>query len=418
MTTETTQPSVGDAAQDDDVTPRVTRVMLQSYKSIARANVVLPPLTVLVGPNGSGKSNFVDSLRFVADALNTTLDQAIRDRGGINDVRRRSSGHPNHVAIRLELSLPQDRTAFYSFKIGALKDGSFEVQQEQCLVFDQQIHRFDVMSGSVTGTIDNPPPAYSDRLFLVAASGFPAFRAVYDALTGMAFYNLSPEVIREHQPPDSGEILLRDGQNLASVVGRLEKTAPRTRERLQEYLSAIVPGLESVSRKSYGPRETLEFRQVVQGAKHPWNFTAASMSDGTLRATGVLAALLQATPARNGERPVTLVGIEEPEVALHPAATGVLLDALREASRSVQVIVTTHSPDLIDDPDIATESLLAVRAERDVTQVGPVDAVGRAAVRERLYTAGELLRADQLQPDEETRRAASNTKRSLRLFER
>lgn len=141
------------------------------------------------------------------------------------------------------------------------------------------------------------------------------------------------------------------------------------------------------------------------------------MSDGTLRAVGVLAALLQSTPHRNGDRGVTLVGIEEPEVALHPAATGILLDALLEASGSVQIIATTHSPDLIDSVDIPTDALLAVRSEADVTQIGSVDSAGRQAVREGLYTPGELLRSDQLFPDEAAKQLAGNTKKALRLFE-
>ena len=60
----------------------ITRVFLKNYKSIAACDVWLQPLTFLVGPNGTGKSNFLDALRFVADALNSSLGHAIRDRGG------------------------------------------------------------------------------------------------------------------------------------------------------------------------------------------------------------------------------------------------------------------------------------------------------------------------------------------------
>jgi len=74
----------------------ITRVVLKNYKSIAACNVELGPLMFLVGPNGSGKSNFLDALRFVADALRYSLEHALRDRGGISEVRRRSSGHPNN----------------------------------------------------------------------------------------------------------------------------------------------------------------------------------------------------------------------------------------------------------------------------------------------------------------------------------
>lgn len=400
--------------------PLVTRVMLQSYKSIARCDVALRPLSVLVGPNGSGKSNFLDALRLVADALRTTLDQALRDRGGVNDVRRRSSGHPNHFGMRLDLRLADQHTAMYSFEVGAAGGGGFTIQRERCVVFGRSIERFDVREGTVdqdATTLQAWPATAPDRLFLVAASGYEVFREVYDALVGMSFYNLTPGAIREHQVPDAGDVLLRDGGNLASVIGRLDEMAPSAKQRLEEYLARIVPGLEGISRRTYGARETLEFHQIVRGARHPWNFSAASMSDGTLRAVGVLAALLQATPTRNGDRRVTLVGIEEPEVALHPAAAGVLLDALLEASQRVQVLATTHSPDLLDDESIPTDAVLAVRANGDVTEVGPIDAAGRDAVRERLYTPGELLRLDQLLPEESSARLARNTKKALKLFE-
>ena len=96
----------------------VTRVALRNYKSIAACDVALPPLTFLVGPNGSGKSNFLDALRFTAQALRFSPEHALRERGGINEVRRRSRGHPNHFAVRVDFRLP-DATGQYAFEIGA-----------------------------------------------------------------------------------------------------------------------------------------------------------------------------------------------------------------------------------------------------------------------------------------------------------
>jgi hypothetical protein len=100
------------------------------------------------------------------------------------------------------------------------------------------------------------------------------------------------------------------------------------------------------------------------------------------------------------------VGIEEPEVALHPGAVGVLLDGLRDASRFTQVLVTSHSPDLLDDERITADCLLAVSNESGTTLVAPLDEAGRSALRDRLYTAGELLRMNQLTPDPTAARAA------------
>jgi predicted ATPase len=168
------------------------------------------------------------------------------------------------------------------------------------------------------------------------------------------------------------------------------------KERIEEYLGKVVPEVSGVDRKAVGPKETLEFRQKVRGARDPWRFLAANMSDGTLRALGVLVALFQA--AGNGDVR-RLIGIEEPEVALHPAAAGVLTDSLREASLSAQVLVTSHSPDLLDDESISDDGILAVVAEHGETKIAPLDEAGRSALHDRLYTAGELLRMDQLRPD-------------------
>lgn len=251
------------------------------------------------------------------------------------------------------------------------------------------------------------PAAASDRLYLVNVSGIREFRPLYDALTHMAFYNLNPDRIRDLQAPDAGEVLRRDGGNLASVLGRLERDGPVLKSRIEEYLSKVVPGIRGVEAKPVGPKETIEFRQEVVGSKHPWHFLAANMSDGTLRALGILVALLQ---SGNGQAyRVPLVGIEEPEVALHPAAAGVLRDSLRDASRNTQVIVTSHSPDLLDDPEMPDDWIMPVVAEKGVTTIAPLDEAGRSTIRERLYTPGELLRLDQLRPEISHTRSAFST---------
>ena len=372
----------------------VTRIRLRNYKSIAACDVRPAPLSFLVGPNGSGKSNFLDALRFVAEALRFSLDHALRERGGIQEVRRRSGGHPNHFGIRLDLRLPHAE-GWYAFRVGAKPRGGYGVQQEECVVFGATGNdTYKVVDGEVDSTISNPPVCASDRLYLVAMSGFPAFRPVYDALSGMGFYNLNPEAIRDLQAPDPGDLLKRDGGNLASVLSNLDRRGKTT---VEEYLAAITPGITGVAPRTMGTKLTLDFRQEVRGAQHPWRFPASNMSDGTLRALGVLVALFQGDGG-NGIRG-TLVGIEEPESALHPAAAGVLIDGLTEASQSAQVIVTSHSADLLDNNAISDRSILAVLSEHAETTIGPLDEAGRSALRDHLFTAGELLRIDQLRPD-------------------
>lgn len=375
----------------------VTRVILKNYKSIGYCNVQLGPLTFLVGANGSGKSNFLDSLHLVRDSLSGSLDNALNERGGLSEVRRRSSGHPTHFGIRVEFLLKDAQQGYYAFNIGALAGRGYEVQAEECVLGAKgKGPFFQIDRGCVRASSEPTFPAVTaDRLALVAASGLTAFRPVFDALTTMGFYNLNPKQMRELQKPQEGRLLKPVGENIVSVIAHLERVAPEQLIIVQEYLQTVVPMVQGVERKQIGPMETLEFRQEMAGAKHPWRFLAQNMSDGTLRALGVLAALFQG----NRDYSPSLIGIEEPETALHPAASAALREALVRASAHTQVLVTSHSPDLLDDRSLNAEALLAVVSEGGETRIAPLDEASRSAMRQNLFSAGELLRLDQLAPD-------------------
>jgi len=379
------------------------RVVLNNYKSIKECSVCLGPLTFLLGQNGAGKSNFLDALRLVSESLNTSLEHALRERGGINEVRRRSSGHPTHFGIRLDWQLQDGTQGFYAFRVGAQKRGGFEIQREECRVYDHGFFEkefYRVEDGTLMDkSFQVAPPTSSDRFYLVAASGLTPFRPLYDALSRMGFYNLNPDEIRELQPPDTGEVLKRDGSNLASVLSMMAKENREGFDRLVAFLSKVVPGIQGIEVKHVGRKETIEFRQLVGNSKDAWRFMAENMSDGTLRALGVLTALFQSS--REVAKRVPFVGIEEPEVAVHPGAAGVLRDGLVTASKTTQIAVTSHSPDLLDDKDILDESILAVVNKNGETMIAPLDEAGRTAIRDRLYTTGELLRLNQIDPDEE-----------------
>lgn len=381
------------------MSPFLRRIRLRNYKSIAQCDVSLSSFTLLVGRNGAGKSNFLDAMRFVVDGLSSSLDHALKSRGGIDAVRRKSTGHPHNFAIELDLELAEDRFATYGFEIAAQKSGGFSVKDERLVIRganNGRIAQYHVEDGQLKQATNSMPQVLADRLYLVNVSGLPDFRPAYDALLSMGFYNLSPEAIKELQAPDAGELLHRDGSNLSSVIARLTKERPEVMNRVRDYLQSIVPGVTDVEREQLGPRETLQFRQEVEGSQHPWRFYAASMSDGTLRALGALVAVQQLA---DKSRRARLIGIEEPEAALHPAATGALVDALREASAHTQVLVTTHSPELLDNVDTSTDELLVVVANQGKTEIARIDQASQESIKSHLYTPGELLRLDQLAPD-------------------
>ena len=125
-----------------------------------------------------------------------------------------------------------------------------------------------------------------------------------------------------------------------------------------------------------------------RNGKGSW-FDLSYESDGTIRLLAMLTALSQ-DPAPS------VVGLEEPELAIHPGAMAVLSDAMKEAATRGQVLVATHSPDLIDRLPI--ESIRAVTAEGGSTRVDRVAEHQLKSVRQNLFSAGEIHSMEGLQP--------------------
>ncbi|MET3601975.1 AAA family ATPase [Martelella mangrovi] len=383
----------------------INRVRLRNYKSIGSCDVRLNELSVLVGLNGSGKSNFLDSFSFISDACNSTLDTAMRNRGGLAAVRRKSSGHPTNFGMSFFMNLAEGRNAFFAFEVAASTGERFEVRKETASISDpdpRKSFNYTVERGEITKfpEVGVLPDIRADRLFLTSVAGLKPFDALFDALSSLSVYDINPDEFRLPQPHESGNRLKPSGQNLASTLRYVRDSSPNSYSRVCEYLRRIVRGVESIETKSLGPTETIQFIQNVQGASAPWRFDALNMSNGTLRSLGVLLALFHQNSDKSGRVP--FVGIEEPEGTIHPGAAAILMDAIIEASHGSQIILTTHSPELLDHKKVAENHLLVVTSDKNETRIGMADEASRRAMRENLLTAGELLRANQLSSDVES----------------
>ena len=232
------------------------------------------------------------------------------------------------------------------------------------------------------------PVLKANALALPLAGGDRRFAMVLQFLSEMCVYRIESAALREMQNPDAGSRLRSDGSNAASVLRRIERESPDDWQTIRELLESIVPGTIGVDSKKHGDKLSLEFTQQWPESKKV-RFKAYNMSDGTLRALGLLTAVFQ-RPS-----PSVLV-LEEPEATMHPGALGTILDLLRHANRFMQVIVTTHSPDILDAKWIEDRHLRIVGWETGATCVSPVSEATRGVLRDRLMGAGELMRSNAL----------------------
>ena len=377
----------------------LTRIAIQDYKSIGACDVSPEQFTILVGRNGAGKSNFLDALRLVADSVHTTLRQALYIRGGLGEVTRGKEHGPKRFSIRLDFDL-EGSTGCWAFCVESGENEAFRVGREDCLVKPRDrldgVRFYSVRSGRVAdSSIASPPVATPDNLYLSRASSTEEFRPVFDALSEVGIYNLDPAAIRGLQSPDPSGLLRGDGGNAATLLRTLENGPDGGIWRIEAYLSHVIPGLAGIAHRAIGPKHTIEFSQRVSGSEEPQRFLAQDMSDGAIRALGLLMALFQ-NGGDDSRRP-RLIGVEEPEATIHPSIAGALVDCMLEAACSSQVIVTSHQHELLNGTDIPHDSILVAEAESGETRLGPLGEVDRSVLSNGQYTAGELLRMDQLQ---------------------
>lgn len=387
----------------DSRKPVLERLGLRGFRSFRAETVSFDNPVFLVGHNGSGKSNLVDALGFLSEAMQLPLHAVLRSRGGVPVVAHRNSdgSDPENIGLSVALRDPDadTRRVEYEFDLRPQGGGGeFEVAREKCVVegVDGEVARFERTKSPLEpqrwpvvpeGLVPNPEP---DHLALPVVGGDRRFRVVQEFLTDMQVCRVEPEAIRSPQEPEGGTRLRADGRNAASVLDEIQTTAEMDKGVMRDLLKSVVPGMVDFQPKRLGAHLTIEFQQKRN--ESGISFPASSMSNGTLRLLGLLLAVFQ-------RRRPSVLAIEEPELTMHPGAVGAVLDVLRHAGRFMQVVVTTHSPEVLDAKWIEDRHLRMIESEEVMSRVRSVSASTRGILRDRLASAGELLRANALHSD-------------------
>lgn len=360
----------------------ITRLHVRNYRSIgAPVELELGRLTALVGPNGAGKSNLADALRFIADAMRMPLAHVLAERGGLGAVLHAGANPKSGVWLRAHVETEHGAGWWSVTLVPGSDHTDFRVAREEA-AWSPVEPGAETLRFLRTPEESEAPRTWPPMLVYPASLALPAYRDqgllihLADELRGLAVYALFPNTLRAPQAPSPIHPMSSGGENWASTLAALGEDG---RENLVAALRRLVGGIRGCDVQEVNGCLVPRFRHRGGGPQGtlPW-FTAAQESDGTLRLAGILTALLQ--------RPSpTLLGFDEPELSVPPGAMAILYRHLVEASAHGQVLLTSHSPEVLDL--LAIEDVRIVLRPRGETTVAAVYAPDRNLVRQRLLSA-------------------------------
>ncbi len=354
--------------------PLLKSITMEGFLSFGPDAVTIPltPLNVLIGPNGSGKSNLVEALS-VLRALPKDLSLPIRQGGGVKDWLWRD-GDARAVVARLEVLFVKGRVASrkpvrYSLDFGTAGD-SFMVFDERAenespephfyfgyekgrLILNARPERREIQSTDID-------PTQSILSQLRDPKAYPELTRLADLLRRILIYRnwqFGPDssVRRSCRADVRTDTLSESFDNLPARLAVLMGT-PAVKRRLIELLHELAPGFDDLVVVPEGGALQL---YLTEGSR---SVPAHRLSDGTLRYLCLLAILLDPDPA-------PLVVIEEPELGLHPDVLPTLCDLMVAASEKTQLIVTTHSTQMVDAMTDHADSVLVCEKREGPTVV-------------------------------------------------
>ena len=342
---------------------------LKNFKAVRDSGEVrFTPITVFIGQNGSGKSSLIEGLLTYQSFLLSNLDQAMQIWKGYeyihnppivirNGIERIIAPEP--MEFTLKLRAEEGGTAFVQVRLDASSnlDNVFIVEEKVNIRSNRLIHRhkegrvqlvkeeinidllsdISVLSPYVVGGLyslfpGDPTPL--DLLELQSLSGH---------IADWQFIALNPSAMMQPRPRVRSGNRIRlnsDGSNIAEYLLDIRQRSPEAFDGIIETMQYVLPYAKDIE-----PALTAELERTVylQMAEENFKIPAWLMSTGTLRVLAILALLRDPDPP-------PLIAIEEIENGLDPRTIHLIVEELRAATENdlTQVIITTHSPYLLD----------------------------------------------------------------------
>lgn len=382
----------------------VKRIKFSNFKSFKELDVELGDFNVIIGANASGKSNFTQAFKFLKDIEAHGLKDAISIAGGLESLRNLKIGESADLEMDVvldpaidwsfgdpyfriyevdygfTLEFPKPKNGYkvgrdcltQKFKLGVIDDRQKELF-EGTEGFETGSYTITNVDGKIEGTVEPPQMKEkfeenqmvplllllskmfehevfkSELLIRVQCGLVPPWKRL---LGGLSKYNIDPHQAKNPVQITGKTELAENGENLALVLNSILED-DESKRKLCNLLSDILPFVKDVGTEKFAQKSLMI--QLQENYFKDKYLPAYLLSDGTVNIVALIIALYFEDK--------DVVIIEEPERYIHPHLVSRLTDMMKDASKNKQVIVTTHSPEVVKHAGL--ENLLLVSRDKD-----------------------------------------------------
>ncbi len=339
---------------------RFSKIYLANWRNFTQVDVQLQQRMFLVGPNASGKSNLLDAFRFLRDLVRVGggLEKAVADRGGVS--RLRSLVARRYPEIVIDVQIEDNGEIVWQYRIGIVQDN-----RSRPLLKEERVWKSGKLLLNRPDKHDEEDRELLRQTHLEQINSNRDFREIGDFFDTTRYYHIVPQLIRDPERSVGRKFDPFGGDFLEQIASSPKKTQESRLRRIQNALMVAVPQLQELTQyKDARGVPHLRAKYDHWRSRGAWQ-TEADFSDGTLRLMGLLWALL------DGTGPLIL---EEPELSLHSEVASHIPQMMASIQKSQkkqarQILVSTHSSDLLRDPGIAPDEVLLLRPTSGGTKV-------------------------------------------------
>lgn len=341
---------------------QIAHVAAYNWRNFKTVTFPIGDRLFVVGPNAAGKSNLLDLFRFVGEIASPGggLAAAMTRRGGLSKVRSLFARNNQQGRLILDIDLTDaGETWRYRLAIRGEAGGLNRPVVDEEIVDHNGIRILERPDDQ-----DRMDRARLTQTHLEQIAANQSFRILADYFARVQYFHLVTQIIRT--PSRFGAV--QDDPYGGDFIARMNAEQPTRRNawlrRMEEALSAAVPEFQSLKLEV----DSAGRPHLVAGYKNwrerPARQTEIEFSDGTLRLIGLLWTLVSA-PANGG-----VLLLEEPELSLNAAIVRMLptvLAAARKDRAELQVVLSTHAPEILDDEGVRPAEVLVLTVTRDGT---------------------------------------------------